>query len=254
MSSSSSSRANERRTLLGHDFSHSEMQGVEDQMEDAAPLLDDMSMLFLTSAARLSKSMTQMERDRIDVLNPIFQTMLLTENSSYRGIVLQPNALYDSSYHRATQYFRDALSHRTNHCKFIPLHCNSHWSLLYYDGETHRWHHYDSVAGYHEYYAITFMAFLAHENIISSQEALNAVLAIENVPNAPYTTWRPASQKGGWECGFYTLMFAFAIVNTTNMHPLGRTAQSSCDHAYLKKFRRFCREWVGHIISHINDD
>lgn len=245
-------RTKERRDLLGHDFSVSELAGVQGQMLEHAPLLDDMSMLFLGSAVRLSRKMSPAERENIDVLNPIFQAMLLAHDYA-RHIHIQENAPVDSSYHRAAQYYRTAIANHRTRCKFIALHASLHWSLLYYDAKTRRWYHYDSIDGYHAGYAASFLAFLASEDIISAREKDDAVAAIYHRPDAPYWNWVPPTQAGGWECGFYALMFVFAIVNN-DMRPLDESARPVCDQAYLRRFRGYCVQWLAIITNHINDD
>lgn len=251
MASSGSGASNERRNVLGHDFSLREIGHVRQQMAEAAPLLADHSVFFVALVMR-GISLSRLDNSAIMVVDPILQAMLKTgaDDARVMDVTLEILADKNSAYCRTTETLRNLLGNRSREDKFVPLHAANHWSLLYYNSRLGRWYHYDSLGTYHRGYVNSFMRYLAREGIVPAREVDTALAAIADESVAQYTMHRPSRQREGWECGFHVLMFMRCILGN-NLQPLRPDNDAECSTVYLTRFRRMCTQWVDITLSHI---
>jgi hypothetical protein len=247
--------SNERSEVLGHDFSQREMVGIEMQLKERAPLLDDWSVFFVALVIRgIYKSVLQ-RRDivrRVTIVDPVLQAMLKDDSNS--DVIPMPSfediVAADSAYARTTKTLRRLLVKRATEDVIIPLHAQTHWSLLYYNAPAKRWYHYDSCGKYHTPYALSFLQYLYREDIIDEAERQEAIRGVLRDPALGYAIHNPPQQQQGWECGFYVLMYIRRIF-ASGLIPLNASDDAETCVAYLGPFRDICALWVEATLRHL---
>jgi len=103
----------------------------------------------------------------------------------------------------------------------VPLHYADHWSLLVYDAHpgTRRWLHYDSLPrSVHRMYAARFLTMLAEQNLIDGLPLEDAFIGMLSMSE------QISTQPSGWECGYFTLMYAYRLLMEEEYRP-GRRFQ-----------------------------
>ncbi len=110
----------------------------------------------------------------------------------------------------------------------IPLNADNHWSLLVRVPRLKCWFHFDSIAGYHYDYALAVSELLDKEvynddNIENNEECgekigynkkKKKVMKKVGDQNYEFIYFKDApTQKYGWECGIYLLMYGYAMIH-----------------------------------------
>ena len=250
---------NERAALLGHDFSRRELLDIGEQMVERNPLLTDWSVFFVSLVIRGIYTAQSAANGRplrpVAVIEPLLQTML--KGGSGGAVIPLPTfddiVDTESAYNRTTNTMRRLLENRIVEDKLIPLHADTHWSLLHYQAHTARWYHYDSCGTYHTDYAMSFFQYLYRENIIAEPELQHAVLALLRDSTALYKAHLPPQQRGGWECGFYVLMYIRRIFKK-DLEPLTVEDDAESNHAFLTAFRNMCSGWTSETLRHLMEN
>lgn len=119
----------------------------------------------------------------------------------------------------------------------MPLHDKFHWSLLV-RLPTGKWVHYDSLAPMHRDVASGALSLLGANGGIDAMDCMRAVGDIG------LAHWQPPRQEDGWECGFYVLMYAHALIMTDFQHPLDQLDASRYSPERLPNFRRCLLDWL----------
>ena len=104
----------------------------------------------------------------------------------------------------------------------LPLVCGSHWSLLMCRTATNTWYHADSLQPYH--------ARLAHDTL----QRLRFIEGVVLDPYASVTAVAVPRQRGGWECGLYTLQYMLAAIEAS------RKAKTT-EHRFAVLLTKYCR-------------
>lgn len=192
----------------------------------SAELADDRFILFFLDAIRVAA----MRTDDVILCDSLLIELFLCDDA-----LREQRAI--AEYQNIFAAAREGSGSRAK-LVIVPFHrvlgTSAHWSLLVYHASSNSWFHYDSIPGSsHRELAVAFLARLASLGLITrSSDAAQLRGELDNTPVI-------GVQEGSWECGYFTLMFAFALIYRRDDTPLNPARDGpQCSQAYMQgKFR-----------------
>lgn len=221
---------------VGHIFMLKDMGEIFEDLNNPTPLLMDKTILFflhaLVTAAAARKRMSDYD---VRIVDPIILSLLTGV-----GSVHDP----ESTPGKAVAHYRKIfnagrIKGRTS--LVMPIHAHTHWTLLYFHGPSGRWFHYDSMEGgrgpsSHHSIVLKLLKLFAEHGVIDESEHQSARFDLTTWDATRRDKWSTPQQNGGWECGFFTLMFLHCLAHK-NFEPLTNDMAPYCNQASLPAFR-----------------